>query len=80
MKQMFTNPLPQTTIIDGKRAKSSIRQYQERFQGIPVICLSGTEDYWTQSTNPRLNMIFNEVAIHYDLVIFCHVPLLPVCA
>ena len=62
--------LPQTTIIDGKRAKVQSGNIKKDFRGIPVICLSGTEDYWTQSTNPRLNMIFNEVAIHYDLVIF----------
>ncbi len=40
------------------------------FRGIPVICLAGTDDQWKMSTNPYLNMLFNEIAINVDLAIF----------
>ena len=53
---------------DGKRVPSG--NIQKNFNGIPVICLAGTDEGWGYSTNPRLNMVFNEVAIHYDLLVF----------
>jgi len=53
---------------DGKRVQSG--NIRKDFNGIPVICLAGTDEGWSYSTNPRLNMVFNEVAIHYDLKIF----------
>lgn len=62
--------LNQTVEIDSKKVRVQSGNIQKNFRGIPVICLAGTDNYWTQSTNPKLNMIFNEVAIHYDLVIF----------
>ncbi len=40
------------------------------FRGTPVVCLSDTDNCWSMSTNPKLNMIYNEVAINMDLNIF----------
>ncbi len=42
----------------------------KKFKGIPVVCLADTDGYWQHSTNPKLNMVFNEIGIHNDLNIF----------
>jgi glycosyltransferase involved in cell wall biosynthesis len=64
---------------DGRKVPSS--NIEKNFQGIPIICLAGTDDAWSYSTNPKLNIVFNEIAIHYDICIFfatflCH-PFVP---
>jgi hypothetical protein len=53
---------------DGRKVPSS--NIEKNFQGIPIICLAGTDDAWSYSTNPKLNIVFNEIAIHYDICIF----------
>jgi len=42
----------------------------KNFRGIPIICLPVKGD-WLYSTNPRLNMLFNEIAgTYFDLRIY----------
>ena len=59
------------TIIDGdKSVRVKTGNIQKNYQGIPITCLSETDSFWSLSTNPRLNMIFNELAISYDVTIW----------
>lgn len=62
--------LNQKAVIDGKEVHVKSGNIQKDFMGIPVICLAGTDNAWAYSTNPKLNMVFNEIAIHYDLCVF----------
>jgi len=62
--------LNQSVTVDGKKTKVQSPNIQKEFMGIPVICLADTDSAWSYSTNPKLNMVFNEIAIHYDLVVF----------
>jgi glycosyltransferase involved in cell wall biosynthesis len=63
--------LPQTRRNEnGKQVKINCGQVTKDFFGIPVICLPDTEDKWLYSTNPSLNMAFNEIGLFYDLRIY----------
>lgn len=42
----------------------------KNFRGIPVVCLSNTDRQWQMSTNPYMNMVYNEIATNMDLSIF----------
>jgi glycosyltransferase involved in cell wall biosynthesis len=70
--------LPQTVRDEnGVARKVHCGQITKEFAGAQVVCLPDTEDGWQYSTNPRLNMIFNELAIFADLVVYfatflCH--------
>jgi glycosyltransferase involved in cell wall biosynthesis len=53
--------------IDAPESKGEITK---NYRGIPIICLPVKGD-WSYSTNPRLNMIFNEIAgTYFDLRIY----------
>ncbi len=55
---------------NGKAYKVNSGQIAKNFKGIPIICLPLEDNTWRYSTNPGLNMVFNEIAGFYDLVIY----------
>src|SRR5690554_1223799 len=56
--------LPQTTTDEqGRKVKINSGNIVKNFRGIPVVCLADTEEGWSMSTNPKLNMVFNEIAV-----------------
>jgi len=61
----------------GGKVRTTCPQVVKDYKGIPIICLPDTDNSWQYSTNPKLNMVFNEIAVHFDLKIFfatflCH--------
>lgn len=54
----------------GERTKAPGRQVTKVYEGIPVVCLPDTDDDWQYSTNPRLNAMFNNIAVNLDLAIY----------
>jgi len=61
--------LNQSVVQEGVRKKVRSGQINKNLQGINISCLPETDD-WNYSTNIQLNMVFNEIAKHYDLRIF----------
>jgi glycosyltransferase involved in cell wall biosynthesis len=63
--------LPQTVRDEnGVAKKVRCGQITKEFAGAQVVCLPDTEDGWQYSTNSKLNMVFNELAIFADLVVY----------
>jgi glycosyltransferase involved in cell wall biosynthesis len=63
--------LPQTARDEqGRQVRVNCGQVVKNYNGIPIICLPDTDDGWSYSTNPKLNMVFNEISIFYDLHIY----------
>ena len=54
----------------GRRVRVNRGQIAKEYAGIPIICLPDTDNAWQYSTNPRLNMVFNETATFYDVAIY----------
>ena len=64
-------PLNQAiTDEDGETKKAKCGQVRKEYKGIRFVCMPDTDDEWRYSTNPRLNQTFNEMSIHYDVVIY----------
>ena len=61
--------LQQNVMRDGKAQRAKCGQLEKDFYGVPVMCLPET-DGWGYSTNPKLNMLFNEISLFFDLSIF----------
>lgn len=63
--------LPQTAKDEpGRPVRVNSGQVTKEYAGIPIICLPDTDNAWAYSTNPKLNLVFNEMAIFYDLAIY----------
>jgi len=63
--------LPQTVRDEqGRQVRVNCGQVAKEYAGIPIICLPDTDNAWQYSTNPRLNMVFNEMATFYDVAIY----------
>lgn len=63
--------LPQTVRDEqGNQVRVNCGQIAKEYAGIPIICLPDTDNAWQYSTNPRLNMVFNEMATFYDVAIY----------
>ena len=63
-------PLPQTTVVDGRQVRVPCGQIAKEYEGIPIICLPDTDGGWNLMVNPDLNMIFNEIGTFFDLRIY----------
>lgn len=64
--------MPQTVMDEQHRqVRANCGQITKEYAGIQIICLPDTDNSWAYSTNPRLNMVFNEIAGNYfDLRIY----------
>ena len=63
--------LPQTVRDEqGNQVRVNCGQVAKEYAGIPIICLPDTDNAWAYSTNPKLNMVFNEMATFYDVAIY----------
>lgn len=63
-------PLNQHVLKDERYVKVKSGQVEKDFFGIPVVCLPDTDEGWSLSVNPSLNMQFNEIAKFFDLAIY----------
>jgi glycosyltransferase involved in cell wall biosynthesis len=63
--------LPQTAKDEqGRQVHVNCNQITKEYAGIPIICLPDTDTAWVYSTNPKLNMVFNEISLFADLRIY----------
>ncbi len=63
--------LPQTVSNErGQQVHINCSQITKEYANIPIVCLPDTDNAWSYSTNPRLNMVFNEISIFADLRIY----------
>ena len=61
-----------TTFRDksGELKRVECGQIAKEYNGVPIICLPTADREWRYSTNPGLNMVFNEISTFYDLRIY----------
>lgn len=56
--------------IPGTYNGQKVGQVNKEYEGIPIICLPVPDDSWGMSTNPYLNMMFNEIALNFDVAVY----------